>query len=513
MKKSFILLFVLSLSVTLLSTRSAEAREWTIMGPRALGMGGAGVAVTNDASASYWNPAAYGFFSDKEKKKDDYGKRDLSATLPVGIGVSIHENLGEEIDKILQFNFANISGGGGIPASGVSDFLQLVNELQQFDANENRAINATLHGGLAIQVGHFGIGGYAFGDISARGDLDLINISPFSTGGTFTVADFTDPTAYGYAGTSGVYTYYDQPGSPASADVATYLTGTLGWSGTDAQNFVDATDYGLTQAVAGGTVLPPDILTQIQNVAALGDLAAGSGGELANNESALIFRGLLVAEFPVTYGRAFGEKLAIGGNIKAMQARAYNTKVTVFDTNFSNALDAAQNSYIESSTFGVDLGALYRPNNWLRLGIVGRNLNSPTFEMIPLTPGGEDSIKDSMQIRAGLALKPLNSLTLAADLDLTQNESTIPSLTDKYKSQNVGVGLEYSLLNFLKIRGGAYTNIAESDIGPVLTAGLGLNLWLMHIDIGGALSTETSQIDSSDIPKTARLEVALSMLF
>jgi F plasmid transfer operon protein TraF len=40
-----------------LSPSSVLAVEFTIVGPRAMGMGGAGVAVTTDALATYWNPA------------------------------------------------------------------------------------------------------------------------------------------------------------------------------------------------------------------------------------------------------------------------------------------------------------------------------------------------------------------------------------------------------------------------------------------------------------------------
>ena len=44
--------FLLSLVAT-----PAVAVEFAVVGPRAAGMGGAGVAVTTDAYATYWNPA------------------------------------------------------------------------------------------------------------------------------------------------------------------------------------------------------------------------------------------------------------------------------------------------------------------------------------------------------------------------------------------------------------------------------------------------------------------------
>ena len=157
----------------------SEAREWTIVGPRALGMGGANVAVANDATASYWNPAAYGFFGNKEG--GEYGKRDFSGVLDAGLGYQVHENLGEELDKIATFNYDNLDNGAISPA-GISDFLSLVNQLKAFNDNKNRTLTIQLNGGLRVQVGRFGVGGYVFNDVSAKGELDLVNISPVATG-------------------------------------------------------------------------------------------------------------------------------------------------------------------------------------------------------------------------------------------------------------------------------------------------------------------------------------------
>src|SRR5438309_11436333 len=43
--------------VGLMIPAQAMALEFVAVGPRAMGMGGAGVAVTTDALATYWNPA------------------------------------------------------------------------------------------------------------------------------------------------------------------------------------------------------------------------------------------------------------------------------------------------------------------------------------------------------------------------------------------------------------------------------------------------------------------------
>ena len=42
----------------LLGAEAARSEEWIVVGPRAVGMGGAGVAVTRGPLATYWNPAA-----------------------------------------------------------------------------------------------------------------------------------------------------------------------------------------------------------------------------------------------------------------------------------------------------------------------------------------------------------------------------------------------------------------------------------------------------------------------
>ena len=49
-----------ALCAVILAAASAHAEEWQAMGPRALGMGGAGVALSQGPVASYWNPASLG---------------------------------------------------------------------------------------------------------------------------------------------------------------------------------------------------------------------------------------------------------------------------------------------------------------------------------------------------------------------------------------------------------------------------------------------------------------------
>jgi hypothetical protein len=75
MKKTLAALIAVLLSAAV----SAQAEEWTTMGPRAMGMGGAGVALAQGPLASYWNPAALGHATE-----NSYG-----FTLPVSVHAAL----------------------------------------------------------------------------------------------------------------------------------------------------------------------------------------------------------------------------------------------------------------------------------------------------------------------------------------------------------------------------------------------------------------------------------------
>jgi hypothetical protein len=503
-----LLLASILFSTTFAVASSSEAREWTIVGPRALGMGGAGVAVANDATASYWNPAAFGFF--KDSTGGEYGKRTWSATLDAGFGAQVHEDLGEQIDIISGIDFNQFTAGD-VTIAEMPNFIEMVSQLKTFDDNPDRALTVTVNGGLRTQFGHFGLGGYAFADISAKGDLDLVNIGPTNNGtATFDIAEVTDPATYGCGGACASTDYFS---APERTQLETFLTG-LGWTAGQATDFINIVENGIAALPPADVPASSEVVTQVQNVATVVDAAAtdggGTGGTIDQNESKLIFRGLAVAEVPLTYGRKITDDFAVGGNIKYMKARVYNTEVPVFNTDFGDALNTATDTYAESSNFGIDLGALYRFGDKLRFGVVARNINSPSFDMVPLTPGGEDSIKEEPQVRAGVAYRPFSSLILAADIDLTENETTVSGTST---SRIISAGIEGNLFNFLQLRGGIYKNIANEDIGPVYTAGLGINLWAVNIDFGAAMSSGSTTVDGNEIPKEVKAELALSALF
>lgn len=494
-RNKFALIWMLISAVVFSTVPQIFASEWQIVGPRALGMGGANVAVANDATASYWNPAAFGFFGGS--KDDYYGKRGWSTTLAgVGAGVQLHNDFGDTISKITDIDFDGIKGVN-ISADKVSDFIGLLDAIGDFKGQGAKIATVTANSRFGVQSGHFGFGGHVFVDVTAIPNFDSKNLGPDKMA-TFTISDFSDPTRLG-CGTCSTAGIVDTPGglSPADANSINIQLDALGWGDAERFGYINAIDNGLSQA---GQTVPSDIVDQVVGAATLATTAVGEGGgPLSQNTSSLRFVGIGLVEFPLTYGYAFSENLAIGGNLKYIKARVYDVTIDILNQDFGDALDDALDNYEEDSNFGLDLGALYRVGDSFRVGLVGRNLNSPKF----------GNLKEEAQVRTGIAYQPNGVFTFAADFDLTENDV---SLGSSLKSQNVGVGLELDLI-FLQLRGGAYKNMAESGIGLVYTAGIGINLWLVNLDIGAAMSKDKTNIDGESIPEEVRAEFALSMLF
>ena len=81
----------LVVGIGVLCTSQAQAVEFAVVGARAAGMGGAGVAVTSDAYAAYWNPAGLAMTNTIDIR--------VGASFQVIDRVGVNDTL-NEIDKI-----------------------------------------------------------------------------------------------------------------------------------------------------------------------------------------------------------------------------------------------------------------------------------------------------------------------------------------------------------------------------------------------------------------------------
>jgi len=355
----------LVLGTILFTAGTVSAVEFAIVGPRAVGMGGAGVAVTTDALATYWNPA----------------------------GLAMQQSVDIRVQASAQL----------VDRGEVKDTLDDINSIDLTNpANQARlqGLLNTLNSGTVSAVGAAGLywKGY-FGD-QAFG----FNISDVATGGEFAPTPLT------------------------------------------------------------ATCIPsPCTVT----------------GQLA-------VRGLEARQAVFSYAYAFAERtVAIGATAKIIQGAAYNASVSVFQSNGDISFREDLGKPEISTAIGIDVGAIYRPASWLRFGVVGKDLNQPTFD----APGGQE-FKLVPQVRGGVAVNPYESLTIAFDGDITSNKTLVPGI----KSRVLSLGAEQTLpAEFISLRVGALKNVedAKSIITP--TAGFGLRFFALRMDFGGGYDFQMGQ--------------------
>ena len=362
--------FIAGASIALLGTFAMEppsdAVEFAIVGARAAGMGGAGVAVTSDAFATYWNPAGLA----------------MTKTVDIRLGISA-----QAIDRL-----------------GLKD---TINDIENFDTTDTSQANINKANDIANRI--------------------------------------------------------NRPGATVSA---------IGAAGLYVKGYIGEHAFGFNVsdvATAGGFVSSPLRVTCGGNPTC----GAGTTSVAVNGQMAL--NGLEARQVVASYAYAFMDrKFSFGVSGKFIQGAAYNGIATVTggnDVTLSDDFGKAKTS----TNFGVDVGAMFRPSSWFRMGIVGKDLNRPSFD----TPNGGKFYLDP-QVRGGVAVNPWETLTVTADIDVTKNRTLTPDV----KSQVISVGAEQTLLGqILALRIGALKNMADANSNITPTAGVGLRLWAMRFDI------------------------------
>lgn len=346
--------FFLSLVAT-----PAVAVEFAVVGPRAAGMGGAGVAVTTDAYATYWNPA----------------------------GLAMVKSMDIRIQGTGQ-----VTGRDGI--------IKALDDLKDFDPTDTSAVNQSKAQSIANQINRPGA-----------------TISGLGAGGLYFKGHFGEH-AFGFN----------------VSDIAT----------------------------SGGFITSPVQVTTGAQV----DLA----GQMA-------LRGLEARQAAFSYAYAFADKtFSVGITGKIIQGAAYNTTTNLqggVDPNLSDNFGKAE----ISTSYGIDLGAMYRPSSWLKFGVVAKDINQPTFD----APGGLQ-YKLTPQVRGGVAVNPWSTMTITADMDITSNQTLVPGL----KSQVLSLGMEQTILSeFLSLRVGTYKNVHDAGSIFTPTAGLGFRIFSFRLDLAG----------------------------
>lgn len=224
----------------------------------------------------------------------------------------------------------------------------------------------------------------------------------------------------------------------------------------------------------------------------------------------LVTTALMLSEVPIGYARTFYLKhgnLNLGITGKLMNAISTQKQININKTtDFQKELTslASLENTISSNNFGVDVGVLYELDlpefRYLTIGLVAKNLNSPTFE------SSLNNITIKPQYRMGLGYNS-KFLNVAFDADLTPNDLLAFSNV-KQQSQMIGGGVGFDL-KVVDLRLGAMKDLRQ-DTGLILTGGLNV---LGFLDIALQASTKTTKLDGTPIPQYINLRLGGSFSF
>lgn len=214
------------------------------------------------------------------------------------------------------------------------------------------------------------------------------------------------------------------------------------------------------------------------------------------------FSSYALIEIPVGYAYEFDTDLGYLGvgvalkymNLSGTQGNFQVSDNTNWQASASNFLDL--DLHQNASNIGLDVGITYEPTSFITLGLVGKYLNAPTFDL------HSRKITIKPQARAGIGLNT-GIWTLALDADLTKNED----LGSKIKNQMISLGTTLDFKLFA-LRAGVATDLQNKD-DLIFALGLGLTVF----DIGVQFGKKTSPFNGRQIPDYVSFQAGVGFSF
>ncbi|HEX3132298.1 MAG TPA: conjugal transfer protein TraF [Planctomycetota bacterium] len=485
------------------------AMDAYIVGPRAFGMGGTGVASTNDQTAQFYNPALFGFYGRTTgPDNQDLAKKSWGTGLDVSAGYRVHGDLPELVDILQKVDVQGLRNNGITSEEDLRALVRAGAALNDILKSSN-AVSADANAGVSVRIGHAALGVRVYGQAATLvNGTDLANVALSYVGAT-AGADLADAIVNNTGTATDNQVLLMSTAQRDSLYSRLGGTGAFGDSSTlanqNATQAVQRIDYQMRQAGLNSQQVTTTV-TLLQNA------AQGTGQGLDENDTVMRIRGFGLAEVPLSYGWAIDDHWSIGGSLKLMIGRVSGAQVSVFKDGALESLQSAPDNAQTTVNWGLDLSVAGRWE-WFQAGIIGRNLNSPTFDGFTNQFAGQPQVVEDVrvdpQVAVGVAFVPWTWLTVALDADLIPGEASF----NGYETQRIGLGLEVNPWNILALRAGVYKNIAEGDIGPVATLGAGLNLWALRIDLSVAASMDRTEIEGYNVPDELRASFALTVDF
>jgi len=520
-------------AVILAAAQGAGAAQWKIIGSRQLGMGGAGVACTEDSTAVYWNPAALGV-------APSWGAH-IDASLGYGFApetlgqiediVSNVENIESSFDTLeVMLARLNSPPDGTTHADPLTDLQPMLEMmLVDFVSLSRTDLGMTLDAGAGAQL-HFGnlglnASGLIYVDAGLVADFVQLALANFGTlDDGVTPADAQDRLTAVLWGTSWDTRPTDATFTPLAQDVYDVLIAAGIANTTIAEQMAE-------EIVDQANAIGADLNSTATQAMLLNMVTATVGAQaLVNvNDTGVSIEGLFVYE--LSAGLSFpimGDNLFIGGAAKALRGKTCAASLSYDDVSaggidsasaaIGNLLDQLNAQFTdpanETEQIAFDLAVLWKPMKLLRAGLVVKNANGPAFDL----PGSSGKFGLEPMTRVGIALYPLPGICLAADMDLTEDYSQIAR---DYGTQRYSLGAEVNLAKVIQVRAGICGNLLVPEAEPAYTAGLGFRIGsLFALDLAASLNGNPADVTSlasggdfkvSSIPEAGAVSLSLQL--
>jgi len=420
----------------------------------------------------------------------------------------------------------------------MGEIVNLLSVLKDVSVQKG-TLSLNMDAGAGFQMKQFGLGLFVLSEGFGRilGDFDpatgnLRNILPADTSGNaITAADLVS-----LSGTASPPTgFFDDQ---QRTQITNALNGMGITSASDQISVINALGDSLSSPA--NTTIRPISAAQATDAfvntlsPAINAAAASPTNNINNNQTAVMVKNVLFTEIPLSYGHAIDlgayGKLGVGGSLKVVNGRVYQTRIRLTENGESvdsqDIVDGFKDNYEQSTAMTFDLGTQWKYSELLTVGLVAKNLTSPAFKSPQLkdqkgrlvdADGNlgvnfrEGDVRLKPQVRFGVAVTPLPWLSLASDIDLTENESVLTGLD--FKNRHFGGGLELSPFDWAKVRGGIYDNVANAEMGPVVTAGFTLGIPWVLFEVDGAYGLSKAKFKEKDYPREARLQAQFVVQF
>ena len=390
---------------------SAFAQTFKILGSRATGMGGAGVAVAEGGMAQYWNPAGLAL------------QKGVDVQAPVSAGGEFTKNLLEKANDLSALSnqigviqAKSASGPDGLSLGDYQTFLDSLNKINSLN-EKGLGLLADVEGGANLRIGRFAFSVNNFTELGADPYVDTVNMG--LAGGSFGGGLQAVVNSGGPVGGHGSV---DATQQSQLSGVITQMVGSVGIvlpGGATADQVANelifqAQGQGQTAAQTAAAI------NQIQTLynEAKAFLPAGIN-PFAANQTSVTLRGASVTEAAVGLGGGLPflegpkwDRLSIGVNAKFIQAQVGYASVNVLDKNakLSDLQSEMRDDLKTSNALGVDLGLLYDLRDTglhSQFGLTAWNVNRPSFAQPAVAAqAGESDYRLDPQVRAGWSWKP-----------------------------------------------------------------------------------------------------------